>query len=825
MEIMEDGNLVDRVRILLQRDMQYYENMQTVLREPLCIRVSGGKHDFPRHASFGAIKIVMWWEAEFTAAFKRASGLSSTSIELSTSTGGVVKNLQPSDFVSMIVDTSQQFLEHLHTLIQEALDHADLTVLTATLGAAALIRNSLLCYNQQIKESISQDLSEQMSKSHKRFHEMAEAVAERLLDLHCRLISLYILNEADSLSWHYEKPFFEKERCSFVIQMWWLYMQGTKADLWNTVSPKMAQRVFTGMLNESLTILTCRFIHGKPSLARSQQFWGDAFNVLCCTAYLALSACTDGSDLAGMCVKKLPIALRDVHAKCNELLIYLLLRGTPLKILYQVFRKGLGNLAMSQPRSGPALWLLFCAPQLLKCATSELKFDSPVLPEEQAVILELHVLKSQPQPNWSQLMKVFRMNNYAVMKILVSALVRQCVGYTTKENSGQCSDSKDESAGCGGFLCPGNACYQISDISPALGLYSLVHICVCTTVDPSVIIIPALEQDESWYTYLDRQQVWSQSRPPWLNALLTPLRPMMTPIVETLLEAAKTGASLYQAMSLALACITELYLCAPIGALRLAFALDGNIPAHCHPLGGSVVLQVLCSSLYTALLEVSESIKSDDQSSLPSSAELPVEMSPFNPHDKASSATTLAEALCSIDEDNKHTDQIDTLVGLIAESLEFDDSKLRNTELENLPCVAETYADELLFTDTGRRSLKVAHEYLLRTSNWVLHYLGYHGGKYPTICSMPMKAITSKSLLHVMFHIEDIAFDQFLTGYAEGNWKTLLMKPLSISSDRVRSQVLARPEFKNLSELPLDEREIANTIKQIFSGKANRLKQ
>lgn len=36
---------------------------------------------------------------------------------------------------------------------------------------------------------------------------------------------------------------------------------GTKADLWNTVSPKMAQRVFSGMLNESLTILTSRFVH------------------------------------------------------------------------------------------------------------------------------------------------------------------------------------------------------------------------------------------------------------------------------------------------------------------------------------------------------------------------------------------------------------------------------------------------------------------------------------------------------------------------------------------------------------------------------------
>lgn len=36
-------------------------------------------------------------------------------------------------------------------------------------------------------------------------------------------------------------------------------ISGTKEDLWNTVPPKMAQRVFAGMLNESLTILTVRY--------------------------------------------------------------------------------------------------------------------------------------------------------------------------------------------------------------------------------------------------------------------------------------------------------------------------------------------------------------------------------------------------------------------------------------------------------------------------------------------------------------------------------------------------------------------------------------
>lgn len=88
---------------------------------------------------------------------------------------------------------------------------------------------------------------------------MTEALAERLLDLHCRLLSLYIIQDADCLNWECNQPFFESERGSYTIQMWWLYMQGTKTDLWNSVPPNMAQRVFAGMLNETLTVLTVRY--------------------------------------------------------------------------------------------------------------------------------------------------------------------------------------------------------------------------------------------------------------------------------------------------------------------------------------------------------------------------------------------------------------------------------------------------------------------------------------------------------------------------------------------------------------------------------------
>lgn len=40
--------------------------------------------------------------------------------------------------------------EHIHSLSQEALDHADLTVLTAVIGASALVKNCLWVYLRSV---------------------------------------------------------------------------------------------------------------------------------------------------------------------------------------------------------------------------------------------------------------------------------------------------------------------------------------------------------------------------------------------------------------------------------------------------------------------------------------------------------------------------------------------------------------------------------------------------------------------------------------------------------------------------------------------------
>ncbi|XP_046736552.1 uncharacterized protein LOC124405560 isoform X3 [Diprion similis] len=825
MEIMEDGNLVDRVRILLQRDMKYYQEKQMVLSESICVGISGGKLDFPRHASFASTKIVAWWEAEFTTTFKESSGLSFTSKEYTEAAdcAEVVKHSEPSEFVAMIVDTSEQLLAHLHTLTQEALDHADLTVLTATLGAAALVRNCLWNYDKKVKTVVSAQACSKIHKWFKSYQEMAEALAERLLDLHCRLISLYILTEANSLDWQSNQPFFEKERCSYVIQMWWLYMQGTKEDLWNTVPPKMAQRVFSGMLDESLTILTVRFVHGHPSLARCQQLWADVFNVLCCTANLSPATFVSANEMVGFNVNRLSIISRDIHSKCGELLVSLLLRGTPLNILYQVLRDGLENLNMLLPRRGPAPWLIISSPHLLPPSSENID-NLKQLADGPAIALEIKILGAQPQPDWGQLMKILLMRKHKISALLFQEFVKQSNGYKSDDRFTRKEKSKvdpKEQEGCGGFLCSGQTCSRPAS-SPALWAYSLTYISIIGDMDAMIVIIPALLQVSDWSNCLDRHQVWNQIRPPWLHALVTPLYPMMAPIVTTLLDAIKTGASIYQTMSLALACFSELYICAPAGLLRTASRINNNIPANCHPIGGSVLLQIMCAALYTSFSKVKADTNTNSSSST-SSNEPQLVAGGLDCNDTVSLAIALGEAICSIDEDDKHTLQIDSLLSVINERLESDDLRWPGIDPEGLPCaVAQAYADELLLTSEGRLAIKVIHEYVVHSSDWILNCLGIEEmatmAEAPRcIPNSPGKPPPAKPLLHMMFHIGSNPFDQLLVDYMQADWLRVLKIPQAITIERLRSQILKRPEFKDTVNLPQSDKEVTEALKLLCS--------
>lgn len=287
---------------------------------------------------------------------------------------------------------------------------------------------------------------------------MTEALAERLLDLHVRLLSLYIIQDADCLHWENPQPFFESERGSYTIQMWWLYIQGTKEDLWNSVPPGMAIRILAGMLNETLTILAVRYSQIEASQARSPLVVTDITNLLFCVAEMLPSISPNGEALAGFNLTQQTKSMRDIHSKCQEMFLFLLLRAIPLGSLYKLLRKGPAALGIFQQRAKTALpWIQFTMPKIFDVSASN-QGASHInkLANNAAIALELKVLLNSSQANWSLLLNILLMRNGFLLSTIFEHLIkhlpaRDCFKPALAQ-SFQVQERKCETK-CGKFLC------------------------------------------------------------------------------------------------------------------------------------------------------------------------------------------------------------------------------------------------------------------------------------------------------------------------------------------------------------------------------------
>lgn len=104
-------------------------------------------------------------------------------------------------------------------------------------------------------------------------------------------------------------------------------------------------------------------------------------------------------------------------------------------------------------------------------------------------------------------------------------------------------------------------------------------------------------------------------------------------------------------MALAISCLTEMLDCLPNNLFVLTWTLGEIISTDVRPLGESVLIQTLISALYTKLIEIAEKDVANTMGETIVTA-----------LSKSSICTTLAESVCSIDEDNKHTEAIQNLI-------------------------------------------------------------------------------------------------------------------------------------------------------------------
>jgi hypothetical protein len=114
---------------------------------------------------------------------------------------------------------------------------------------------------------------------------------------------------------------------------------------------------------------------------------------------------------------------------------------------------------------------------------------------------------------------------------------------------------------------------------------------------------------------------------------MSPLEPVLVPVVETLISISCAGDSyLDQAIDVALDCLIQLVDCLPTLVLRAAAVLEDAIPADVHPVSGSVLLQLVIAALYSQLLDAG-----------------------------GNTTTALAEALCSLDHSG-HDSKIEAFI-------------------------------------------------------------------------------------------------------------------------------------------------------------------
>lgn len=228
-------------------------------------------------------------------------------------------------------------------------------------------------------------------------------------------------------------------------------------------------------------------------------------------------------------------------------------------------------------------------------------------------------------------------------------------------------------------------------------------------------------------------------------------------------------------MALSLSCLIEMLDCLPKNLYVITTMLGEIITTEVRPLGESVLIQTLFSAMYTKLIEAADR---DAASNVATTA-----------LSKSSICMILAEAICSIDEDNKHTEAINNLVLRSQHFAHTDDDVLEDDSLDELEasaatvqsgsdagqshgddeynidanaCMSELICGDLLATSVGKQSAKLLYSYLKFNGEWLMQQLKISTIELSEYKLLPGQNVKENklALLESMFHIGQQPFDQ-----------------------------------------------------------------
>ncbi|XP_072166974.1 uncharacterized protein KIAA0825-like [Diadema setosum] len=423
--------------------------------------------------------------------------------------------------VDVMVSSMQEIAQHLTKLLEsysqaseEQGANKDLCVL---LSSTAWVLEELARYGRLLRE---EDAKRSLAGIEKQVGQLQTIIRQQVIASHITVISTVILHDAESHHWADQRPFFEDERCSYSVQMWHLYLERLRYEMFSFTPPAVAQDVFATIFSESLTQLSYRYSRAQPSYKRTQQFRSDITSILLSTLTHLWSASgtplqllSPPSLLSGSPHFPSDSAPLSIHNSATCLLAALGVVSSPLQDLYKVFKKGFQRKASASVQRGVSsgregkdgngngngnglsdqrLWLAWIRPGLF----DQLEQGWNLLPDKIASFILLKLLAHQPAPKHGLTLQTLLSRDALLASLMMS-------------NTG------------------GSLRYEVSTI-----LQPLIDVLILCNDHPTAlgtVLMAVIERQDNWPMFrYDSLPGKTTSVPDWLACLFTVLKPFIT---------------------------------------------------------------------------------------------------------------------------------------------------------------------------------------------------------------------------------------------------------------------------------------------------------
>ncbi|XP_023256729.1 uncharacterized protein KIAA0825 homolog [Seriola lalandi dorsalis] len=311
-----------------------------------------------------------------------------------------------------------------------------------------------------------------------KYRDTVDALKDQLTSYCVQVCSTCILQDAESHHWADPKPFYEGERCSFSVQMWFYFLCGLRSDLWAVLPAEMAKDVLGQVLSETLQLLVQRYARARASYKRHLQIRCDITAVLLYVEQLMWSLCESPEALVRSSPSSVIAIIAggsdwpyQIHSLCEQLLTVLVIVTAPLSLLYRTFMiNSAKESTPQQPDSSVVHWLNAINPDLF---TEQAIRDG--LMGQAAFACQLRLLTSDPGRNPKLLLRMLLYRDCHLPRILL-------------ENSYFCQESALEMSS--------ESCHAGDDF-----IVTLFNLFSCLNTVPKALT-------QALQPYLERAHIW-----------------------------------------------------------------------------------------------------------------------------------------------------------------------------------------------------------------------------------------------------------------------------------------------------------------------------